>query len=706
MNELSIYFYKKGVSCLLQFVLVCSLFSLTAHAQVVPVFAINNGQLSLLIKQESVGWYVDKTNTDTIDRMDQKMFSPFPVNDFLMVKANWTFFTQFSIKNNTGRDKEYVLQLPKMGNVSVRVTGDNGTVQNLKTGSLLKLQDRSIASNINAVKVFLAKNSTNHFFIKLAPVYSLYIPKNFTLHLEEHTEFTKTDTKRLFWQGIFLGIIMVMALYNFIIFIAVKDISYFYYVLSIVSIGVYFIFYYGFGIEYLWPDQPMWDTYCYTLIVPFTAITRLLFTRTYLHTTQHMPTVNRILNMLLVACSIIFILGFAIFIYHIDLLKPFLELIGVLGTLVLVLMLVAGIIAYTQIRYKPAFYFIAANLILIVGAIAFILREMNFLQDNFLTRYVVQIGVLVQVVVFALGLASRYNQTKMALVQETLLKDRLLLETEREKKEFIKKQKEELQLQIARQTADLKKQNINLEESREKLLQLNKVKDKLFSIISHDLRNPLATMQSYLKLFSNHQDKLTEEEKQRLMKEAKESADNMNHLLNNLLHWSRSQMDLLTFTPEKIFIKAAIEKNIRLLQPYANLKNIRIQSVFKDNKVVIADKDMLDFILRNFLSNAIKFSYKNSLIEIDVEAYLNEISVKVIDNGTGLSEEAIQKIMHTSGIISRPGTAKEKGTGLGLIICKEFIERNNGRLIVKSEPGMGAVFSFTLKVPEEIFISQ
>ena len=325
MNEIIKYFLKKTVCFLLQFALICSLLTSTAQAQINAVFSITEQQPALNIKQESIGWYVDKSNQFSINNVVGQTFNSFPVKEFLKVKATWNFFTRFSVKNNTGRDKEYVLQLPKMGRVSVQITGDSSTVQYLQTGSLLKLEDRSVASNINAVKFYLTKNATNNFIIKFAPVYSLYIPKNFTLTVQEEAAFTKTDTTRLFWQGIFLGIIMVMALYNFIIFIAVKDISYFYYVLSIVSIGVYFIFYYGFGIEYLWPGQPMWDTYCYTLIVPFTAITRLLFTRSYLLTVHQMPAINLFIYALLVACTITFILGCIIFIYRIDLLKPFLD---------------------------------------------------------------------------------------------------------------------------------------------------------------------------------------------------------------------------------------------------------------------------------------------------------------------------------------------------------------------------------------------
>jgi signal transduction histidine kinase len=684
------------ITALFLLLAVC-IFSSDAKAQSIDTFTINQQQPTLVINQDKVDWYIDKNAGVSIGDVQDKVFYPFPAKEFLTVKAGWSFFTKFQLVNQSGFDKEFVFQFPKTGKIFVKMTVSDSITQLLQTGSLFKLQDRSVNANINAVKFNLPKNSLTKFTIQFQPVYSLYIPKSFNFQLQELATFTKTDTKRLLWQGVFLGIIMVMALYNFIVFIAVKDISYFYYVLSIISIGVYFTFYYGFGIEYLWPGQPRWDTWSYTLIVPFTAITRLLFTRTYLHTSPQLPLINNAMNVLLAASIITLLLGFLFFILGIDLLKPLLEVIGVLGTLVLVIMLVAGVGSYSLKRSKPALYFIAANLILIVGAIAFILREMNFLQDNFTTRYVVQIGVLVQVVVFALGLASRYNETKLELVNEILEKERLALEREIEKKELIEKQKEELQLQVSKQTADLKKQNIILEASTQKLSQLNQVKDKLFSIISHDMRNPMATMQSYIKILSEHQDKLSVEEKQRLVKEAQESADNMNHLLYNLLQWSKSQMNLLDFLPEKISLKQALDKNVRLLQPYANLKKISIYNELQGDQFLLFDKDMLDFILRNLLSNAIKFSHKNSGITVGVCLQDEIVTIQIIDTGIGLSNERLEQIVHTNEAISRRGTAKEKGTGLGLMITKEFIEKNNARLVVESELGKGSVFGFAVK---------
>jgi len=365
------------------------------------------------------------------------------------------------------------------------------------------------------------------------------------------------------------------------------------------------------------------------------------------------------------------------------------------------LMLSAGLVAYYQDHYAPARYFILANILLVIGAILFILRELNFLPDTFITRYLVQIGFLVQVIVFALGLTQRYNQLKLEAAQQRI-------DSELEKKEMIEKQKELLQVQVDQQTKDLKAQNLQLEafihqleESRSQLTELNQVKDKLFSIISHDLRNPLATMQSFLKLITERHDQLSDTDKEKLIAEAQQSLDYLNQLLYNLLQWSKSQMQLLEFRPDYQSVHDALERNRRLLFLQAQMKQIQVQAASTDALTVFADKDMLDFMLRNLLSNAIKFSNKQSVVAIRAWKDGNATLIAVEDQGVGMSEQIREQLLHANITSSRRGTGKERGTGLGVLITKEFITRHGGEMQIKTAPGEGTVF--TLVFPDEQF---
>jgi signal transduction histidine kinase len=557
--------------------------------------------------------------------------------------------------------------------------------------------------NTNGFRVFIKTNQRATIWLKLQSVYSIYKPLNYDLAIKTEAEFIQHDNQRLLWQGIFLGVILIMSLYNFFIGVAVKDISYLYYVLSIVGIGTYFAFYYGFGIEYLWPKKPLWDTFCYLIIVPFSGIMRLLFTRTYLHTPLLLPNTNFLMNLLMGLNIFVMSFGLITYLFKIDIILILIEIIGFTGTAIHLLMLIAGIIAYRE-KYEAAKYFIWANLVLVVGAILFIGRELGFLEDNFMTRYLVQIGFLIQVVVFSLGLASRLNAMRSQLAKEMLEKERLSLDREREKKELYEQQRSELLIQVEQQTKDLKHKNIELEKSfdlvkksENKQTELNDLKNKLFSIISHDLRNPLATMQSFLKLITEHHHKLTEDEKQKLYAQAQQSLDNLNLLMYNLLQWSRSQMNLLEFKSEKIYVRPILDNAAKVLQLNAHMKNISVTVQSEGNFCVYADKEMMEFVVRNLISNAIKFSHRNNVVVVKAYQQDNSIVIQVQDSGIGLSENKIKTLLEMNTTVSRRGTEKEKGTGLGLLISKEFIEKNKGRLYIISEPGKGSSFSFTLQ---------
>ena len=513
------------------------------------VISIQAGKEELAIQPHHARWFFDTSGEVAFKQLNTNSFVEFKALDFEKTGKQGAIWAQMQLVNNSGLDEELILQTGKWGFFEVYIQSNANDDRYEVSGSLVQLHQRSQPANTNAVRFLMKREEKISMYIRFQPVYSIYTHKDISIQITQRSVFEKNDRQRLLWQGLFFGIILVMALYNLFILVAVKDISYFYYVLSIVSIGLYFAFYYGFGIEYLWPRSPLWDTFFFTIINPFTGLTRILFTRTYLHTPQLLPNINKILNGLAAACILTLVTGYGCYLFNIDLLKPLVMIIAVLGALVLIMMLVAGIVAYYYDKYDPAKYFIAANILLVIGAIAFILRETGLMNDNFISRYLVQYGVLIQAVILSLGLASRLNKMRLQLANETLEKERLAFETEREKKELIEQQKQELQQQVKEKTVDLQLKNTMLEEtiqqvkeSENKLSQLNQVKDKLFTVVSHDLRNPLATMQSFLKLITEHHEKMNEAERVKLFFEAQQSLDNLNQLLYNLLQWSKSQM--------------------------------------------------------------------------------------------------------------------------------------------------------------------
>jgi signal transduction histidine kinase len=226
------------------------------------------------------------------------------------------------------------------------------------------------------------------------------------------------------------------------------------------------------------------------------------------------------------------------------------------------------------------------------------------------------------------------------------------------------------------------------------LEQLNEVKDKFFSIISHDLRSPMNALSAILDLMDN--DKIKPEEFKRLNKELRKQFDHTKTLINNLLDWALLQMDKLKTQPEKFDLKKLVDENFTMLGSL-HLKEVNTINRVSPETFGFGDMNMVNLVVRNLVLNGIKFTDNGGSIEVSARADGNELVVSVKDTGIGISDE-IQKILFdkTAGYTTR-GTANEKGTGLGLILCKEFVEKNGGRIWLDSEVGRGSTFYFTVK---------
>lgn len=260
---------------------------------------------------------------------------------------------------------------------------------------------------------------------------------------------------------------------------------------------------------------------------------------------------------------------------------------------------------------------------------------------------------------------------------------------------YMQKQKSNRHLQVAHNR--VKHKNVQLQK-------LNATKDKFFSIISHDLRGPLNSLTSFSELLINHMDHLSRGEIQTLAKDLDQSVKGLYGLLENLLEWSRSQTGAIQFTPEPFDLSALLEENAELLYAQAQSKRIAITSDARHGVFVSAHRNSISTVIRNLISNAIKFTPQEGAIKLDISRENSDVIVSVEDTGVGMDGDAVEKIFRLDTKHTTVGTANEKGTGLGLILCKEFVEKNKGRLWVTSEPGKGSVFYFSLPeyVPTEV----
>ncbi len=278
------------------------------------------------------------------------------------------------------------------------------------------------------------------------------------------------------------------------------------------------------------------------------------------------------------------------------------------------------------------------------------------------------------------GIAKEHNKTEIKLA--------------------LLKQKEKLvSLQLDKEKAlneKLNNQAMLINMDKEKLEAANTTKDRLFSIVGHDLRSPFSVQCSLSELLEADYDNLSKEEVLEIIGAINKSAHQGIGLLSNLLDWATAENSDESFIPGPVSIQKIVSEAIALFHNNAKYKEIEITTSIDNDLTICVDGNMLETIIRNLLSNALKFSPKRSIVDIEAVKKANDVLIYVKDNGIGMTEEQISGLFKISRD-SSPGTEDEPGTGVGLMLCKELVEKNNGSIKVQSIPDKGTIF--TIKLP-------
>lgn len=240
--------------------------------------------------------------------------------------------------------------------------------------------------------------------------------------------------------------------------------------------------------------------------------------------------------------------------------------------------------------------------------------------------------------------------------------------------------------------------NEELKASEQQLKELNDAKSKLFSIIAHDLRAPMNSFKGFSGLLINDIDSLSKEDVKVLVKGMGRSFNNVNTLLENLLQWSRIQMDTVSYQPAVTDLSVLIADNLNLVESMAAEKEIAVAGRVGDDLYALVDKNVFNVVLRNLLTNAIKFTNAKGRVEVRAWRDADIIRIEVADNGVGMSLTTLENLFTSQDYhYSSLGTANERGTGLGLMLCKEFVEKWNGEIGAASVKGEGSTFYFTIQ---------
>lgn len=341
-------------------------------------------------------------------------------------------------------------------------------------------------------------------------------------------------------------------------------------------------------------------------------------------------------------------------------------------------------VAHIRYQFQPARYFLYAYLVPVLAAILIVINYVGLIHFPGVSL-VANISFLIQSLILSIGVVMRFQKVSHELLRVTLSKWQKEHEAQ-----FLKLENTDL----ISQKDIIEKQKMQIEEQTRRLQESNATKDKLLSVLSHDLRGPIGNLRSVMNMLSDKL--LTHDEFQQLSGRLRHDVEGAYGMLEEVLHWVKSQKEGIEPNPTLFNIRTVVDEVVTQSCAGVEEKKLHVQVLGREEVQVYADQDHVHIILRNLLSNAIKFSMPGSSISIGLLMNEGETEIKVADSGTGISPLEVERIINGHKVNSTRGTRGEKGTGLGLMLTREFIQHNGGRFSVESTPGKGTVVTFTL----------
>lgn len=531
------------------------------------------------------------------------------------------------------------------------------TIPRRSAGRLLPFRDREVEHRKILFPVSLTRDPQT-YFLRIHSRDNVVVP----IQLWPRRDFFLSDIGDTAWRGIFYGIIAALIAYNCFVFLSLRDINYLYYILYAFSFGVFQSAIDG-SLYQILPGLPAWLKWRLPLFSGVSAgAFMLFFTRNFLFM-REAPAWFRWVHWVMLGAFAALVLGSVA-----DSTMPVASRYANLqSTLLAAYGLGCG--AYRTIKkYPPARYYLVAWLALLTGITGAGLVNLGLFPPNLTTKYWTSIGFVAELLLFSFALADRI----------TLLRKKKE-EADRRTLEIQQKAAAELEGMVADRTRELS--------------YANATKDKFFSIIAHDLRGPIGSLAALMTDAVGDDGTIDTA----VLQSVRTTTKNSYHLLEDLLTWAKSQRGEIDFQPEPLDLRPIVDECITLTGVQARNKGIRLTAGKMSGELVVADRAMIALVIRNLISNAVKFTLHGGDVKIAMEARPPEIEVRVTDSGIGVPTDLQSTLFRIDAKrASRPGTDNEEGSGLGLILCREFVERHGGRIGVASAAGEGSTFWFTL----------
>lgn len=589
--------------------------------------------------------------------MSQRAFRGSSTASFGFSHAAHWFVIPLQNSGDESLSRLLVFEPTWLDDVQVYVVNEQGVLQHYQGGDRLPFAERGYA--IPRINVELQLPPGESQLVVRTQTSDPYIVK---MTLWDSEAFLSEDGNNKMYLGLVYGVLVAMMLYNLLLYISIREQAYLAYVFYLLCFVAMHFTYSGNAYALLWPDSPLWSNWAHAVFIHLFVFAGLYFVVEFLQLKTRMPKAYRWVVSWMLLIAAIFLLSSVvggydlnvdISIFWVAFYAPMVILLGVMS-------LRAG--------NRAARFFLTAVIAGFIGSFITAITVSGLLPFTFVSFRAVDFGMILDAILLSIALADRLRLARL----ETEQIKQSLLETTQEHARMLEEQ-------VAQRTAELS--------------EISATKDKFMSIIGHDLKGPINGLQALFSRVVRHPEDMNEE----LLGKARQSIHNTRELLEQLFTWARSQRGQLGFHPERVDAARMLHNIQDLYGLQASTKGISITLSLGDSYWVYADKAMLHTIFRNLVSNAIKYTYNGGCVSASVIDEGDYYVFSIQDTGLGMSERKKNALFQLgSKPQSSHGTAREVGTGLGLILCAEFVEQHGGSIGVESEPGKGSRFWFTM----------
>lgn len=605
-----------------------------------------------IVEDERANWTLDEAVQRLADEGEVWESRGFPTLGY----SDSAYWASIQTENRYNTDQVWLFELnfPTTDRVDFYYRDATGAWVQKSAGDTLPFADRDVRNHslIFRFPVLAGQNQT--LYVRVQTKGSLQLP----IYLTSLADYQLQSKNEYFWMGLYYGLLLIVALYSFIIWITSRDKSYLYYVLFVVSAAMYSFSFQGLAFEFLWPDSPYWANRSIMAIIALASASGLMFVRSFIELKVFQSFLDDLLRI-----AVYISLAYA----GMSLVLPY-EYLVLLMNIVAIMDLV--IISYTtwvvaKQGYRPAQFFLAAWSVLLVGLALELVQRMGVNMPPVVSYHSVQYAMALSVVILSLGLGDRIN---------SLLKEYTVVQSD-----MIKAN----QLKI------------------EALQKADDVKEEFIANVSHELRTPLTGIIGLSEIILEKSGSSLDDSARENLNMIRISGQRLANLVNDVIDFSAIKNGHLELHKKPVDLKSICILVNKMCRPLIGDKPIQLAESYPPEPVlVIGDEDRLQQILFNLVSNAIKFTQRG-WVAVSIEIIDIDARVIVKDTGIGISKEQQSRIFNRFYQVDAAASREEGGTGLGLAISQKLVELHGTEIILRSNPGEGSTFYFDLPLLTE-----